>query len=192
MKHVLIVNGNPDTSQERLCSALAHAYQEGAQSRDCMVQRIDVGGIHFSMLRSAQEFATDPAQEAVKNAQSAFLRADHVVFIFPLWLGGPPALLKAFMEQLARDHFLIRESEKGFPKGCLKGRSARLIVTMGMPPLFYRTVFGGHGIKAFTRSILRLAGFSPIGISYFGGAAITAPRSAKLVEKVRDMGRHLA
>lgn len=189
MKHILIINGHPDTSRERLCSALAHAYQEGAQSADCMVQRIDIGGIHLPLLRSAEEFATEPRQDAILEAQSAFLRAHHVVFVFPLWLGGPPALLKAFMEQLARNHFLLRESDKGFPKGLLKGRSARLIVTMGMPPLFYRTLFGAHGIKAFTRGILWLAGFSPIRVSYFGGAAITARHSAKLVEKVRRMGR---
>ena len=192
VRHILIIEGNPDPSHERLSSALARAYHEGAEESDCMIQRINVGGITFPILRTAKEFETEPAEEVIVDAQAAFLRADHVVFIFPLWLGGPPALLKAFMEEVARDHFLIRESDKGFRKGHLKGRSAELIVTMGMPPLLYRTVFGAHGVKAFDKSILRMAGISPVRTTYFGGADITPPHVGKLIDRARRMGRKAA
>jgi len=192
VRHILIIEGNPDASHERLSSALARAYHEGAEAPDCMVQRINVGGIQFPILRTAKEFETEPAEEAIIDAQAAFLRADHIVFIFPLWLGGPPALLKAFMEEVARDHFLIRESDRGFPKGQLKGRSAELIVTMGMPPLLYRTLFGAHGVKAFDKSILRMAGISPVQTTYFGGSDITPPHVGKLIDRARRMGQKAA
>jgi len=190
VRHILIIEGNPDPSHERLNSALARAYQEGADG--ALVQRIDVGGIQFPILRTAKEFETEPTEEAIIVAQAAFLRADHIVFIFPLWLGGPPALLKAFMEELARNHFLLREGDKGFPKGRLKGRSAELIVTMGMPPILYRTLFGAHGIKAFEKSILRMAGISPVRTIYFGGSAIGPGRAGALIDRVRRMGQRAA
>ena len=33
MKHVLVLNGNPDPGQDRLTHALARAYHEGAEAR---------------------------------------------------------------------------------------------------------------------------------------------------------------
>lgn len=192
MKHILIIDGNPDSSPDRLSSALANAYQESAEQSDCIVRRINVGGIQFPILRSAGDFASSPKEDAIVEARGAFLLADHAVFIYPLWLGGPPALLKAFMEQVARDQFLLRERKGRFPQGGLKGRSARIIVTMGMPPLIYRTIFRAHGVKSFNTGILRLAGFSPIRTSYFGGSSIVMPNSKRIVEMVREMGRRAA
>jgi len=189
MKHILIIDGNPDPSPDRLSSALARAYQEGAEGPDCMVRRINVGGIHFPILRSATEFSSSPEDKAIVEARAAFMLAEHIVFIYPLWLGGPPALLKAFMEQVARDQFLLGENKRGFPLKKMKWRSARVIVTMGVPTLIYRTIFGAHGVKAFNIGILRLAGFSPIRTSYFGGSSIVRPQSGRLIEKVRELGR---
>ena len=101
-----------------------------------------------------------------------------------LWLGGIPALLKAFLEQLACGEFLLRARERGFPQGRLKGRSARVIVTMGMPPLLYRLIYGAHGVKAFNRSILAIAGVKPVVTSLFSAA-----NPAKALMKVAALGR---
>ena len=192
MKNILVINGHPDASPERLSSALASAYQSGAEGAGHVVRRINTGAINFPILRNPTEFASKPIEGAVIDAQNEFLKADHIVFIFPLWLGGPPALLKAFLEQVARGQFLLRERKHGFPLGGLKGRSATVIVTMGMPPLLYRVIFRACGIKAFSQGILRLAGLSPIRTSYFGGSQITPPNCAKLIGKVHRMGRRAA
>lgn len=94
MKHILILNGNPDPKAERLSHALCRAYHEGAEEPGAMVRHINVGGVEFPMLHDAAEFGTEPSEPAVEAAQGAFLTADHIVFVYPLWLGGPPALLK--------------------------------------------------------------------------------------------------
>ena len=191
-KNILIINANPDPAPERLSHALAQAYGAGAQEAGHHVRQIDIGNLDIPFLRTAAAFAAQPGERAIVDAQKAFSAADHLVFLYPLWLGGPPALLKAYMEQLACGQFLLRERKGGFPQGALKGKSARVIVTMGMPPLVYRLVFGAHGAKAFNRSILGMAGIAPVRTSYFGGAAITAPRSSGLVSRIRDMGRSAA
>lgn len=157
-----------------------------------MVRHINIGAMDFPLLRDAAQFATDPDEAAIVAAQGAFLSADHVVFIYPLWLGGPPALLKAYMEQVARNNFLLGKTERGFPPGRLKGRSARVIVTMGMPPVLYRFGFGAHGVKAFNRSILNMAGIRPVRTTLFGGHQIQPHGAARAIEKVRDMGRRMA
>jgi len=189
MTNILVINGHPDASPERLSSALAKAYSEGAEVAGFKVSRIDIGAIDFPIMRQPADFTSKSTAKPIVEARDKFLQANHIVFIFPLWLGGPPALLKAFLEQLARGQFLLREGRHGFPAGGLKGRSASVIVTMGMPPLIYRVVFGARGIKAFNQGILRLAGLSPIRTSYFGGSEITPPNCEKLIGKLHQMGR---
>lgn len=191
MKHVLIINGNPDPSSEKFTHAIAIAYHEGAEEVGAMVRHINVGGIVFPILRSAEEFATEPTEKAIIEGQAAFLTAQHIVIIYPLWLGSAPALLKAYMEQLGRDNFLLAKSGRGFPKGRLNGRTARVIVTMGTPVLLYRILYGAQGVKSFNRSILAIAGIKPIATTFFGGAQIQPPRCATIIDTVRKMGRRI-
>jgi putative NADPH-quinone reductase len=74
-----------------------------------------------------------------------------------------------------------------FPKRLLAGRSARLVVTMGMPVLFYRWYFGAYGIRSFERSMLRFAGIKPICESLYGLAFADERKRARWIE---DMRRH--
>ena len=187
MRDILIINGHPDPSPDRLAAALATAYGEGAIQSGHKVRRLDIGALTFPLLREPQQFLTEPADAAIVSARREFLLADHLVFIFPLWLGGLPAAFKGFLEQIARAEFALGANGKGFPLGKLKGRSARVIVTMGMPAPIYRIFFGAHGVKALESGMLGLSGIRPVRTSYFG--AITDAKSgAKAIAKARALG----
>ena len=80
---------------------------------------------------------------ALAPARDAIVAAEHIVIVFPLWLGTMPALVKAFFEQAMRPGIAFEYRKQGFPKQLLAGRSARLVVTMGMPALIYRWYFRG-------------------------------------------------
>lgn len=159
-RRILIVNGHPDPRPERLCAALAEAYAKGAASAGHEVRRIDVGALEFPLIRSAQDFAERSPPDVIRKAQADVTWADHLVVIHPLWLGGAPAVLKGFFEQVFRYGFAL--ATDGPMKGLLGGRSVRLIVSMGMPAPVFRLVFGGHGLKAVERGIFWTAGFRPI------------------------------
>ena len=100
----------------------------------------------------------------IEQAQQDIAWAEHLVIIYPLWLGTVPALLKGFIEQAMRPGFALREKEGGeeWPKPRLAGRSARIVVTMGMPAFFYRWFFGAHSLKSLERNILKFVGIKPI------------------------------
>lgn len=51
----------------------------------------------------------------------------------------------------------------------LKGKSARLIVTMGMPAFIYQLVFHAHGVKNIMQGVLGFGGVAPIRLTLFGG-----------------------
>lgn len=95
--------------------------------------------------------------------------------------------MKAFLEALACGEFLIGKGKHNFPKGNLKGRSARIVVTMGMPSLAYRLLFGAHGIKAFRKSILSIAGVAPIRTT-LGGVGASAAQTGRPPARLRRLG----
>jgi putative NADPH-quinone reductase len=59
----------------------------------------------------------------------------------------------------------------GFAKTLLDGRSARVVVTMGMPASFYRFWYFGHGVAGMRRSILNFVGIRPVRETLFGMVA---------------------
>ncbi len=144
------------------------------------VRTLDVAQLDFPLLRSQHAWAHEPLPPALLPAQEAIRWADHMVFFFPLWLGGMPALLKGFLEQVAREGFAFAKDARS-PMGAklLKGRSARLVVTMGMPAVVYRYYFRAHSIKALERNILGFVGIGPIEETLIGlveGMDDKAPR----------------
>lgn len=162
-KHIAIIQGHPDQSSFRFCRAFAGAYSAGAKAAGHTVETIDVAGLDFPLLRSKDDYEKGSAPESIRQAQEIVKRADHVVIVFPLWLGDMPALLKGFFEQTFRPGFSYAFGDTpGLPRQLLKGKSARIVVTMGMPAFFYKFFFAAHGLKNLKRNILRFCGFSPV------------------------------
>ena len=91
-----------------------------------------------------------------------------LVLVFPLWLGEMPALLKAFFEQVARPGFAYDLGGSPLRSGLLRGKSARIVITMGMPAFVYRLYYGSHSLKAMKIGILRFMGIAPIRSTLIG------------------------
>jgi NAD(P)H dehydrogenase (quinone) len=95
--------------------------------------------------------------------------SDHLVFVFPLWAGDMPAILKGFIERVLQPDLLAMQRRGG--KGnwkIFKGKSARIIMTMGMPGWFYRWYYGAHALKLLKRNILHFIGVSPVRCTVYG------------------------
>lgn len=159
----MLIQGHPDPDKERLCRALAQAYCEGAEQSGHTVRITDVAALDFPVLRSQAEFYGE-IPEQMKSSIDDLTWADHLVIVYPLWLGSMPALLKAFIEQLFRPGVALGDSEgdKGWPKALLKGKSCRIVLTMGMPALAYRWIFLSHSLRSLERNILKFSGIKPV------------------------------
>lgn len=173
-RNIVLLQGHPHADPAHFCHALADAYADGANEAHHGVSRFDIGVMDIPLLRNPKDFET-PAPEPVRKVQDAVLLADHLVVVYPLWLGTMPALVKAFFEHFARASFAIEATEKGWPRKMLKGRSAHVIVTMGMPATAYRLLFGAHGVKGFESGILAMSGIGPIRETFIGGVGENAP-----------------
>ena len=164
---ITIIQGHPDSSRRHLCHALADAYADAASQAGHEVSRIEIAGIEFPMLRTKEEFNSGTPPISLKPAADAIVAADHIVLVFPLWLGTMPALAKAFLEQVIRPG-LAFSYEKYGAKKLLAGRSAHIVVTLGMPAWLYRTFYCSHGIRGLRRNIFKFVGFSPVRTTMFG------------------------
>jgi len=190
---VVVIDGHPDPAAGRLCHALADAYARGAQSAGHSVELIRLAELEVPFLRSAEEFNEQPPEPAFQRIQQAIESANHLVLIYPLWLGTMPAMLKAFLEQLFRPGFAFGgEGEKTMWSGKLKGRSARVVVTMGMPALFYRWFFRAHSLKSLERNILKFCGIKPVRETLLGMVeSVSDKKRARWLQTMNELGRGL-
>lgn len=190
-KKIAILYGHPDSSAERLCHTLAKAYKDGALLSGHEVRRINVSELEFNSVKSSSDFRNDNPPEDIRQSQQIIEWADHLLLIFPLWMGTVPGLYKMFIEQVFRPGFALDYSNKGFPGKLLKGKSADIVVTMGMPKVAYEGFYFSHGIRNLKRNILHFCGIKPTKVTYIGGVEHFSEKDlVKWRKKMNQMGSH--
>jgi len=190
-RNVLIIHAHPDAGEGHFCDALVEAYRTGASEAGHALETLVLAGLDFPLLKSEAEWSGEPDSVDIRRAQEAIRQADHLAFIHPLWMGSMPALLKAFLEQTLRPDFAFDQAARqGFGQRMLSGKSARVIITMGMPALAYRWFYRAHGYRFFKRNILNFSGISPVRASFIGrmGALEPAQRE-RWLERITAFGR---
>ena len=191
---IAIIQGHPDPSGNHFCHALAEAYVRGATDAGHLVQTIDVARLEFPLLRRAVDWQDAAPPSSIRAPQETIAWAEHLVIFFPLWQGDMPALLKGFFEQALRPGFALGKAAPGrLPKKLLKGKSARIVVTMGMPAFFYRLYYRAHSVKSLKRNILELCGVRPVSTNLIGTVDSEALGKRELwLAKLAMLGRDAA
>ena len=171
-RRIAIIQGHPDVQGNHFGHALADAYAAGGGQAGHEIKTLVLATLDFSLLRSKEDWESATPSEAIRQAQGVIEWADHLLIVYPLWLGSMPAILKAFFEQVFRPGFAIAKSGSGKSwKKLLSGKSARIVVTMGMPGFVYRwyfRYFRAHSVKSLKRNILGFCGIGPVSQSIIG------------------------
>lgn len=191
-RRILVLDGHPDPRGEHFVHGLATAYRESAMAAGHELRTVVIASLDFQLLRSPEEFQRGLAPKAIAAVQSDIEWANHLAIFYPLWLGSMPALTKGFFEQAFRPGFAFGPAKgRGLPQQKLKGRSARVVVTMGMPSFFYRWFYRAHSLKSFERNILRFCGISPVRATVVGMVENKATRE-KALAAMRRFGAKAA
>jgi putative NADPH-quinone reductase len=190
-KRILLIDGHPDSRAARFDHVVSDAYCAGAREGGHEVRKLLVSELEFPLLRTNEDFQSASPPEAIRKCQESVAWAEHIVIVFPLWLGSMPALLKGFFEQVLRPGFAFGAAERrGLPKKLLAGRSVRIIVSMGMPAIFYRWYYRAHSLKSLERNILAFCGFKPIRASIIGGVeTVGMEKRGAWLGRVQELGR---
>ena len=190
-QRILLIQGHPDAVTRHLGHALEDAYARGAEAGGHEVRRVSVAQLDFPLLRTQQDWEEGSLPPALAQAQADIAWAQHLVLFFPLWLGDMPAVFKGFLEQVARPGFAFKPTPGNpFGQKGLTGRSARVVVTMGMPALLYRWYFRAHSIKSLERNVLGFVGISPVNETLIGLVdKLDAAGVQKWSTKLHTLGR---
>jgi putative NADPH-quinone reductase len=192
-KAITIIQGHPDPDQGHFGHVLAAAYRRAAEQAGHEVRLITVAELDFPLLRSKAEWDRGEPPSGIREAQQAIAWADHLLICYPLWLGTMPALLKGFLEQALRPGFAIGKSDdprKPWSER-LVGKSARIVITMGMPGWAYRWWYRAHSLKSLERNILAFCGIKPVHATLVGMVEELDDKGrAKWLARLADLGRN--
>lgn len=167
IKRILVIMAHP--GQQSLTQAMAEAYQKGALESGADVRYLSLKDLSFDpVLREGYKGNQDLEPHLI-DARQDILWAQHLVFVYPIWWGAMPSLLKGFIDRtfLPGFAFKYRKDSIWWDK-LLAGRSARLITLMDTPPWYFRWVYRMPGHQQMRRTILEFCGVKPVKISSFG------------------------
>lgn len=193
MRHILIIDGNP--ADNTLCSAIAQAFAQGAESgADVQVRSIALRRLRFDPILHAGYKGEQALEPDLLKAQAALTWAQHVVWVYPNWWGSMPALLKGFFDRVLTPGFAFRY-RKNSPlwDKLLAGKTAELLVTMDTPGWYYRWVWHRPGHQQMRHTILGYCGIATTRISEFGPVhGATDERRAQWLKQAQALGRRCA
>jgi putative NADPH-quinone reductase len=180
--------GHPERGS--FCGALAQAYADGARDAGHEVRFLALGDLEFDPIRRTGYGEAPALEPDLVRAQEDIAWADHLVWAYPNWWGTMPALMKGFIDRVVLPGFAFKYREgKLLWDKLLKGRSARLLVTMDTPPLWYRWIIGRPGHNQMRKSVLGFCGVRPVRVSQFGVVKRSSPgKRAKWLHEATKLG----
>ncbi|MBL8577230.1 MAG: NAD(P)H-dependent oxidoreductase [Mesorhizobium sp.] len=190
LRKIMIIDGHPDPNEERFCHALVNSYALAASGAGHTIRRVTLAGVNVPFVRSEAEWEQESVPADLTEAQEGIRWADHLVLVYPLWLGTMPALLQAFLEQVLRPGFAVAPRDRNFDRGLLQSKSARIVVTMGMPAMLFRVFILAQNLMVPSRNVLHVAGIRPVVATLIGDVGgIDDARRRRWLARIERLGR---
>ena len=191
MEKILVINGHPD--RESFGFDLAVSYKKGAESAGADCKIINLIDLEFNPILTYGYRKVSELEPDLLQAQRDISDAAHLVFVYPNWWGTYPALLKGFIDRVFLPNFAFKyRDDSPLWDGLLKGKSARLIVTMDTPKWYYWLIFRSPGHNSMKKGILGFCGIKPVKITSFSPIKNSQPETRKRwLEEVERLGENL-
>ncbi|TVR79980.1 MAG: flavodoxin family protein [Chitinophagaceae bacterium] len=188
MKKILIIYGHPD--KESYCYALTEAYKKGAIASGAEVKEIKIADLEFNPnLQFGYRKRTELEPDLIESHEK-IKWADHLVWIYPVWWGSLPALLKGFIDRVFLPGFAFQKKENSlWWDKLLKGKSARIISTLDQPAWYYWLVYQKPSYFAMKKLTLEFCGISPVKATTIGPIRLSKETyREKWLERVYKLG----
>lgn len=188
MKKILVINGHPQ--KDSLSASLAENYQKGAIDAGHSTEILNLNSLKFDLILKGSRMDTEHIEPDIRKAQEVINKVDHLVFIYPIWWGTYPALLKGFIDRTFLSGFAYTHDEatKKLVK-LLKGKTARLVVTMDTPKWFYLLFYNNFGLRAMKQGLLHYCGISPVKTTIFSPVRTSTQQNRSNWRlKVKELG----
>ena len=191
MRQVLIINGHPDIQSYNY--ALSEAYKVGASKTDAIVDIIHISDLDFNPNLSFGYRQRTELEPDLKDAIEKIQKANHIVWFFPLWWAGLPALMKGFIDRTFLPGITFDFVKgKSAPIGLLKGKTSRVIITTDTPKWYDFIVMRRPILKQFKKGTLEYCGISSVKVTYISPIISSSlDTRKKWLKKVKQLGEKL-
>ncbi|WP_288436081.1 NAD(P)H-dependent oxidoreductase [uncultured Chryseobacterium sp.] len=191
MKKIAIINGHPNPYSFNF--GLAEAYRSGALEAGAEVKEIVIRDLNFN---PNLQFGYQKRMELEPDLMKAWeiiQWAEHLVWVYPVWWGGFPAVMKGFIDRLFLPGmaYKFRENSVWWDQ-LLKGKTAHMITTLDQPGWYYRLFFGRPSVNQLRKSILEYCGVKPVKQTYIGIIRNSSDeKRAYWLKNVKESGKKL-
>ncbi|PTA68169.1 NAD(P)H-dependent oxidoreductase [Deinococcus arcticus] len=167
----LVINAHPNPGS--FCRALAEHYAEGARTAG-PADVIHLAELTFDPILHRSYQGSQALEPDLERVQALLRGCTHLCVVYPVWWGGPPALLKGFLDRTFLPGFAFRYRGRGLPEQLLRGRRARVLVTSDSPR-WYLHLTGDSAVRSVKNSTLAFSGFRPVQATRLGPVRTSTP-----------------
>lgn len=188
MKKILIINGHPD--KESFNYGLSAAYKKGANKSNAEIKEINIRELNFNPNLQFGYRKRTELEPDLLEAQDKLKWADHLVWVYPVWWGSVPAIMKGFLDRVLLPGFAFKKIEDSLSwDKYLTGKTARIICTLDQPGWYYRWIYGSPSHNAMKKLTLNYVGVKKVRITTIGPVTNSKEKfRAKWLKKVEKLG----
>ncbi|MBT3348837.1 NAD(P)H-dependent oxidoreductase [bacterium] len=132
MKKTLIITAHP--SSESFTHQIATTISAQNKNAEIIDLYDEKWAMNFLKFESPNEMPEPPVKKVLQEKVAA---AHELIFIFPIWNGAEPAILKNFYDQVFSAKFAFEYSKKS-ARGLLHRKTAQFFCTCDGSGVFYR------------------------------------------------------
>ncbi len=182
--HTLIVYAHPNPASFN--HAILETVLESLKRKTWEVNVRDLYAMRFDPVLSGSELEAlrqGRVSEDVAVEQDHVRRADLLVFIYPIWWAGMPAVLRGYIDRVFSKGFAYDYGPEG---GLLKGKKVLIFNTLGAPLEAYETTGIFKSMQQLTdQETFRFCGMEVVGHHYFGSVpTVTHEERLKMLAQV--------
>ncbi len=185
----LIIVGHPD--KESYNFALAKAYKSGAIASGTEVKEVYIRDLDFNPNLEFGYRKRTELEPDLLEAQKLIKWANHLVWIYPVWWGSLPAIMKGFIDRVFLPGFAFKKRENSvWWDKFLTDKTARIICTLDQPGWFYRWINGAPSHYAMRKLTMNFVGVKKVKITTIAPLRLsTEGFRKKWLQKVEALGR---
>lgn len=187
-KKILLINGHPDS--ESFNFALSDAYKKGAEKSGAEIKEIKIRELNFNPNLEFGYRKRTELEPDLLDSQEKLKWADHIVWIYPVWWGSVPAIMKGFLDRVLLPGFAFqkREGSVWWDK-YFTGKTSRIICTMDQPSWYYKLVYRSPSHNAMKKLTMQFIGVNSVKITSIGPVRLSTDEfREKWLNKVEQLG----
>jgi NAD(P)H dehydrogenase (quinone) len=160
---VLVVFNHP--YEKSYCNAILQSVTRGLQNGNHEVDLIHLDNDKFNPVMSGADLKAfvdhKPVDPQVIDYNKRLEKANHLIFIFPIWWDIMPAMTKGFIDRVLSPKVAYDHHPRGFGLVPLLHdlKGVTIITTMNKPRIMYSLLIGNLIRKTMLRSVFKTMGY---------------------------------